>query len=149
MIALDTNILVYAHRPEYVEHAAAADVVLRLAGGSRRWALPWPCLHEFLAQVSRRSIYREPTSCVVALDFLQQLMLGPAFVGLLGESANHVELLRTLVVRPGLHGGAVHDARIAAICLGHGVSELWTADRDFLKFPELKVSNPLMSIHER
>ncbi len=39
---------------------------------------------------------------------------------------------------------AVHDARIAAICLAHGVSELWTADRDFSRFPELKARNPLV-----
>ena len=33
---------------------------------------------------------------------------------------------------------------IAAICLSHGVSELWTADRDFSRFPDLRVCNPLI-----
>lgn len=41
-------------------------------------------------------------------------------------------------------GPAVHDARIAAICLQHGVSELLSADRDFSRFPELKTRNPLV-----
>ena len=43
-----------------------------------------------------------------------------------------------------VRGAAIHDARIAAICLEHGVSELWTADRDFGRFPSLKTRNPLV-----
>jgi predicted nucleic acid-binding protein len=41
-------------------------------------------------------------------------------------------------------GAKVHDARIAALCLSHGVSELWSADRDFSRFPDLKTRNPLV-----
>jgi predicted nucleic acid-binding protein len=40
-------------------------------------------------------------------------------------------------------GGRTHDARIAAICIQHGVRELWSADRDFSRFPELTTANPL------
>lgn len=51
--------------------------------------------------------------------------------------------------RHGLRGGAVHDARIAAIRIDHGVDEPWSCDRDFARFPDLSVSNPLIpSIHE-
>jgi len=42
-------------------------------------------------------------------------------------------------------GGAIHDARIAALCLYHGVTELWSADRDFTRFPALAVRNPLVA----
>jgi hypothetical protein len=44
-----------------------------------------------------------------------------------------------------LEGSRIHDARIAAICLHHGVGELWSADRDFSAFPQLKVRNPLVT----
>lgn len=37
-----------------------------------------------------------------------------------------------------------HDARVAALCLRHGVRELRTADRDFSLFPALRVRNPLV-----
>ena len=37
----------------------------------------------------------------------------------------------------------VHDARVAALCIAHGVTELWTADRDFGRFPDLVTRNPL------
>jgi len=50
-----------------------------------------------------------------------------------------------LLEAPGVVGPKVHDARVAAVCLGHGVEELWTADRDFSWFPELRTSNPLVA----
>lgn len=40
-------------------------------------------------------------------------------------------------------GPRVHDARVAALCLQHGVTELWSLDRDHGRIPELKVQNPL------
>lgn len=42
-----------------------------------------------------------------------------------------------------LKGPMIHDARIAAICLSHGVKKLWTCDRDFARFPSLRHENPL------
>jgi predicted nucleic acid-binding protein len=51
--------------------------------------------------------------------------------------------LRHQIVSGRIAGPRVHDARIAALCLAHGVRELWTADRDFSRFPSLATSNPL------
>jgi predicted nucleic acid-binding protein len=42
-----------------------------------------------------------------------------------------------------VQGPLVHDARIAAVCLAHGVEEFWSVDRDFSRFPQLPVVNPL------
>ena len=39
-------------------------------------------------------------------------------------------------------GNLVHDAHIAALPREHGVAELWTADRDFTRFPGLRIRNP-------
>ena len=67
-----------------------------------------------------------------------------ADVRLLGESSAHLDILDRLLTTGRVTGPKVHDARIAAICIGHGVSELWTADRDFSYFPELRTRNPLV-----
>ena len=53
-------------------------------------------------------------------------------------------MLRELARAAKLSGPRIHDARIAALCLHHGVRELWTADRDFSMFPKLKTRNPLV-----
>lgn len=61
MIAVDTNILVYAHREDSDFHKEALNALLLLAGGSRLWGIPWPCVHEFVSIVTHPSIYSPPT----------------------------------------------------------------------------------------
>jgi predicted nucleic acid-binding protein len=62
----------------------------------------------------------------------------------LSETEGYWEEIRSLILEGHIVGPRVHDARIAALCLLHGVSELWTADRDFGRFPGLTVRNPLV-----
>ena len=63
---------------------------------------------------------------------------------MLGEGEGYWPVLRQLVAAGRIDGPRVHDARVAALCLVHGVCELWTADRDFSRVPPLKVRNPLV-----
>ena len=42
MIAVDTNLLVYAHRKDSQWHAVAEPAVRSLAEGTAPWAIPWP-----------------------------------------------------------------------------------------------------------
>lgn len=143
MIAVDTNLLVYAHREDSPHHASAGAALASLAAGPAPWAVPWPCLHEFLAVVTHPRIYRPPTTTAVAVAAVRAVVSSPS-VRLLSETADHAALLAGLLATPGVVGPRVHDARIAAICLGHGVRELWSADRDFSWFPALRVRNPLV-----
>ncbi len=144
MIALDANLLVYAHREDSPWHEPAAAVVAQLAEGRASWAIPWPCLHEFLAIVTHPRIYRPPTPLAQALAQVDAWLESPSLV-LLAESAQHWPALRPLLRAGRIAGPQVHDARIAALCLQHGVRELWSADRDFSRFPKLTVRNPLPS----
>ena len=144
MIAIDTNILVYAHREDSPFHAAAAECLKRCAEGRSPWALPWPCLHEFFAISTHARIYNPPTPAARALDQIDAWLESPSLV-LLAESDRHWPTLRTLLAKSRVVGPAVHDARIAALCLQHGVQTLWSADRDFSRFPGLKVVNPLVT----
>ena len=68
MIAVDTNILVYAHRRDSPFHDAALQRMTELAEGRSAWALPWPCLHEFIGIVTHPRIYKTPTPLAGALD---------------------------------------------------------------------------------
>ena len=107
------------------------------------WALPWPCLHEFFSIATHPRVYDPPTPAAKALEQIDAWLQSPSVV-LLAESPAHWETLRDLLVKAKAVGPAVHDARIAALCLQHGVLELWSADRDFGRFPALKVVNPLV-----
>ena len=143
MIAVDTNILVYAHREDSEWHATASARVAELAEGRGDWAIPWPCIHEFMAIATHPKIFTPPTPLATAIDQVEAWLESPT-AHLLAESELHWPQLRTLIVNGKVVGARVHDARIAALCLQHGVRELWSADRDFGRFPELTVSNPLI-----
>lgn len=144
MIALDTNLLVYAHRPESPFHDVAFDLVRGLAEGRARWGLPWSCLHEFLGVVTHGRIFDEPSSLGTALDQVDAWLASPSIVTL-GESRDHWRWLRAALEEGRVTGPRVHDARVAAVCRSHGVQELWSADRDFSRFAGLRVVNPLVS----
>ncbi|MDR2001060.1 MAG: PIN domain-containing protein [Zoogloeaceae bacterium] len=143
MIALDTNLLVYAHRAENPFHSAAVNLVNELAESKAAWAIPWPCLHEFYGVITNPRIHHVPTPVDVALKQIDAWFESPT-LHLLAEIPAHWPTLRELIAKAKLQGAMVHDARIAALCLAHGVRELWSADRDFSRFPSLRVRNPLM-----
>jgi uncharacterized protein len=144
MIALDTNILVYAHRRDMPQHTLALRAIQGLVAEGRTWAVPWPCIHEFLAVVTNPRIFKTPTSTQTAMTVIRDLSAQQQGL-MLGESRRHLDILDRLCRSASVNGSKFHDARIAAICIGHGVSQLWTADRDFSYFPELTTGNPLVA----
>ena len=143
MIAVDTNLLVYAHRADSEWHDLAFKAIKELAEGRRPWAIPWPCLHEFLAIVTHPKIYAPPTTLAEVATQINAWLEVPMLV-MLAESDEHWGTLSRVLTASRVTGPRIHDARIAALCLQHGVTELWSADRDFSRFPELKVRNPLL-----
>jgi toxin-antitoxin system PIN domain toxin len=143
MIALDTNILVFAHRRDSEFHSRAEAVVREFAEGDRLWAVPWPCIHEFLSIVTHPRIYKPASTLDAALQQVENWTASPT-VRMLSELAGYWASLRQTLDSSRVMGPAIHDARIASICISHGVEELLTLDRDFSRFPALKVRNPLV-----
>jgi uncharacterized protein len=143
MIAVDTNIMVYAHRQDSAFHAAAAARIRELAESPAPWGLPWPCLHEFYSVVTHPRIYDPPSRPDEATSQIEAWLASPSAVAL-SEGETYWAALRPLLESAKATGPLVHDARVAAICLSHGARELWTADRDFSRFPRLRTVNPLV-----
>ena len=145
MIAVDTNILVYAHRQDSEFHAPAAALVRTLAESFPQWSIAWPSIHEFFSIVTHPRIYRPATPVPRAIAQIEAWLGSPSLV-LLGETSRHWQNLRALLVEAKVEGAKVHDARIAALCMQHGVRELLSADRDFSRFPQIAVRNPLIAV---
>ncbi|MGQ0742753.1 MAG: type II toxin-antitoxin system VapC family toxin [Acidimicrobiales bacterium] len=141
MIALDTNLLVYAHRSDSELHGPAARAVRSLAESPQPWAIPWPCIHEFLAVVTHPRIYDPPSTPTQALDQVAAWIASPSLL-LLAEPDGYWAKLRETVQDGRVTGPRVHDARVASLCLAHRIEELWTLDRDFSRF-SLRTRNPI------
>lgn len=96
-----------------------------------------------------RSVVTHPRVCQPAsrledvLRDLESLLRAPSLT-LLGEGPARVGHMRTMLLRGKAIGNLAHDAHIAALAMEHGVRELWTADRDFTRFPGLSVRDPFV-----
>jgi uncharacterized protein len=144
LIALDTNILVYAKRAELIQHDRAEALLHGLAAGARPWALTWTCIYEFLRVVTHPRIFAPPTSLSEAIDGIENL-LESSSLRILGEGPGHFGHMRDTLLNGKAAGNLVHDGHIAALLREHGITEIWTADRDFSRFPGLRVVDPFVT----
>ena len=137
MIAVDTNILLYADREETPQHRSALRALRRLAEGHEAWAIPIQCVGEFLRVVSHDRVFQPPTPIGEALASIETLLASPA-ARLLLPGNRYLQILRDVIARSGVRGNLVFDAQIAAVCLEHGATTLLTEDRDFTRFQGIK-----------
>jgi len=142
MIAVDTNLLIYAHREDADFHDQAIKALRELVEGGMRWAIPWPCLHEFLAITTHPRIFNPPSPLPIAMKAMAVWLDSPG-CEMIGEGPGYYAILTKLLTDGKVAGPMVHDARIAALCVYHDVREFWTADRDFSRFVMLRTCNPL------
>lgn len=141
MIAIDTNVLIYARREETPFHSQARALLRSLAEGVEQWALPWPCVYEYLRVVTHPRVFDPPTDLDAALFDLDSLLDSPS-LHLLGEGPAHRGHLLRLITEGRAIGNLIHDAHIAALLVEHGVREFLTTDRDFTRFASLRVRDP-------
>ena len=134
MIAVDTNILVYAHRKILPRHGLALAWIKYLAEGNVPWGLPVFCLGEFVRVVTHPRVLAPPSTLDQAWSALEGLLQSPTF-RILNPGPRYPELFKEAVRAADARGNVVFDAQIAAVCREQGVSRLLTADRDFARFP--------------
>ncbi len=138
MRAVDTNILIYSSRDDHAHYGAAYEAMKSLVEGFDPWLLPWACVHEFLSIVTHPKVFNPPTPLAIALQQVEEWLASPSVV-MASEPQDYFRHFRKIVTDAKVSGGRIHDARIAAICLSHGVNEILTNDRDFNRFPTLRV----------
>lgn len=136
MIAVDTNVLVYAHRAETELHGPAARALTALAEGATPWGLPVFCAVEFLRVVTHRRVFNPPSTLAQALRFLEGVAASPS-CRLALPGFGFLELLSAVSRQADARGNLMFDAQIAALCREHGISSVLTNDRDFERFEGL------------
>lgn len=142
MIALDTNLLVYAHRAGLPEHRAARRALERAHHDLGGWGLALPCIVEFWSVVTHPASAGGASTARQAYDFVAALVLeAEAAVWLPRE--HFWERLARRAADLGVQGPRIFDLQIALIAFENGASELWTHDSGFLSLPGLRVYDPL------
>lgn len=146
MIAVDTDILVYYHRVDSPYHIKAVVAIDRLIKNDQPWAIPWPCMAEFIQTVSPDRPYSPPSSMEQIFKAFDKWRKSSS-LRFIGEMPGFYEKFRKLAAEQNPIGEEIETVRIAAICVNHGVEEFWSADRDFSGYTNIKCSNPLIIPH--
>ncbi len=133
MIAVDTNVLVYAHREEFPQHVVARRRVEALAKGNALWGVPVFCVAEFLRVVTHEGVFDPPYDAKKACAAVQTLLESPS-LRVLMPGPRYLPLLTEAIQEADATGNMVFDAQIVALCRETGVSSLLTEDRDFARF---------------
>jgi len=141
MILVDANILLYAYDPSSPHHHIARDWIETTLAEPGPVGLAWTVILAFLRIGTSPRVLEHPFSVTEATDIVATWLDQP-LVTVLHPGERHWEILRRLLVEGQAPGPLVTDAHLAALAIEHGAT-LATADRDFARFPGLRVMNPL------
>jgi len=141
MILVDANILLYAYDPSSPHHHIARDWIETTLAEPGPVGLAWTVILAFLRIGTSPRVLEHPFSVTEATDIVATWLDQP-LVTILHPGERHWEILRRLLVEGQAPGPLVTDAHLAALAIEHGAT-LATADRDFARFPGLRVMNPL------
>jgi toxin-antitoxin system PIN domain toxin len=140
---IDTNILLHAANAASPSHRAARGFFQEHLRLRTSWCITWPILYEFLRVSTHSRVFPKPLTASQGLEFAGALIAREEVV-LLVPTSRHLAVLGTVVNELGQPAGNLfHDVHTAVLMREHGISEIVTADTDFLQFGFLKVSNPL------
>lgn len=138
MRAVDTNVLVAAHRAGLPRHEKARAWIRHLAEGSQPWGLPVFALGEFVRVVTHPRVFDPPSTLDQALSAIDALLASPT-ARVLSPGRRYPELFAAACRAADARGNLAFDAQIAAVCVEHGASRLLTLDRDFARFPHIEI----------
>lgn len=141
MIAIDTNLLVFAHRSGVREHSQAQRAIERAAADPRGWGIAQLVVAEFWAVVTHPQAAGRPSRPAEAAAFLDALF--DAGGQLWSGGPHFARRLLRLGTDLDIHGARILDLQIALVAFDNGATEVWTHDRGFAAFPGLLIIHPI------
>lgn len=141
--AIDVNVLLYASDRSSDRHDPARRFVERCAEGPELLCLAWPTVMGYLRIATHPAIFAEPLSPAEALGNISALLAVP-HARSVSELDDFLEAYARVTSGAHVRGNLVPDAHVAAILLQHGVTTLYSCDRDFRRFDTLDVRDPLV-----
>lgn len=139
--ALDTNVLLHASDESSSFHRPAIELLEALASGPDLVYLFWPVALGYLRISTHPAIFQKPLSAAEAMANIDDLVSRP-HVRTGGEADGFWDMYQEVATQVRVRGNLVPDSHIVALMRQHGVSTIWSHDRDFLKFPGIKVQDP-------
>jgi uncharacterized protein len=145
VLAVDTNVLVYAADAHSQFHLPCRQWLKRQRAQTGAWFVSWPIIYEFLRVTTHPRVMRQPWTAPKAWEFVASLLASPG-MGVLVPTQRHADVAGELFSElPHLAANILHDAHTAILMREHGVKQICTRDTDFVRFPFLQIVDPLQS----
>jgi toxin-antitoxin system PIN domain toxin len=145
VLAVDTNVLVYAADADSQFHAPCRNWLERQRARPDAWYTTWSILYEFMRVTTHPRVMRRPWSAPQAWEFVTALLASPG-LGILVATQRHADVAGEVMLElPDLSGNLLHDAHTAILMREHGIARICTRDADFNRFPFLEVVDPVRS----
>jgi toxin-antitoxin system PIN domain toxin len=141
VIFVDANLLLYAYNASAPEHVKAKAWLEETLSAAEPVAMCWPVLLAFIRISTNSRAFPHPLSRLEAAMAVSSWLERPQAV-VVSAGDEHWELLQRLLSQGKISGPLVSDAHLAAMTIEHG-GTLFTTDRDFSRFPNLRFTNPL------
>lgn len=142
MIAVDTNVLVYAHRRAVPEHRQAREALERAANDTAGWGISLPVLGEFWSIVTHPKALGGPSTVGQAASFIRVLVTDGE-MRIWTPAVGFAEYLLQRAVDMSVGGARIFDLQIALIAANAGAREIWTHDLNFVRVPGIRIRDPL------
>jgi uncharacterized protein len=143
VLAVDTNVLIYAADEHSEFHLACKEWLDRQRPRPDAWYITWPIVYEFLRVSTHPRIPRRPWNLKAAWEFITALLASPG-LDVLVPTQRHADVASEVFKElPRLAGGILHDTHTAILMREHGIMRICTRDADFHRFPFLEVVDPL------
>lgn len=140
MTLVDANVLLYAYDRDSPHHEPSRNWLEAQFSAGRPLRFALITLLAFVRIASDRRVFAQPLSTRNACGLVEDWLAQPN-AQLLQPGVRTWKLLARLCDEGQAKGAMVMDAHLAALALEHGTS-IATADRDFTRFPGLKLINP-------
>jgi toxin-antitoxin system PIN domain toxin len=142
VVAVDTNILVYAADADSQWHAGSRNWIERRRSQPDAWYVTWPILYEFMRVTTHPRVFRRPWSVTEAWGFVSTLLGSPGLAVMVATERHAAVAAQVIAELPWLSGNVIHDAHTAILMREHGIDKICTRDADFHRFSFLEVVDP-------
>jgi uncharacterized protein len=145
VLAVDTNVLVYAADADSHFHRPCRDWIERRRQRPDAWYITWAIVYEFLRVTTHPRVLQRPWTAPAAWKFVAALLASPG-LGVLVATERHAAVAEEIIATlPHIGGNLFHDAHTAVLLREHGIKQICTRDTDFNRFSFLEVIDPLTS----
>ena len=141
MIVVDANLLIYSYDTDSPYHKKSRAWVERIFSDVEPVGLPWQTVSAFLRVITNRKLPGLRLTVEQAVEIVEEWLAQPN-VRILAPGDEHWSVLKLMIVEGRASGPLVSDAELVALTVEYG-GVLYTANRDFARFPGLRWKNPL------